>query len=310
MSQTQPLKSSAPNAVNPPAKWRSWILAVRLPTLPAALVPVAVGSATALAASTFRPWVFIAAAISSLFLQIGTNLANDLFDFQRGADTAERVGPTRVTQSGLLSPGEVRTGMWLSFALAFLVGMYLVYVGGWPILAIGILAIISGVAYTGGPFPLAYHGLGDVFAFLFFGVIAVMGTHFVHTGDVNLLSLTASLPVACLVTGILVVNNYRDIETDRKAGKRTLAVRIGRAATRGEYAALVLAAYLVPLWLALATPNRWAWLPLLTAPMAFKLVRALFTQTGPALNPVLMGTGKLHLFHGVLFALGLAVGGA
>lgn len=309
MSLKPQLNSSGTRSSAPPmSKWQSWIIAARLHTLPAALVPVAVGSAAAYAQASFKLWAFVAAMLSSLLLQIGTNIANDLFDFERGADTEERLGPTRVTQSGLLTPREVRNGMWLSFGLAFLIGLYLVYLGGWPILAVGLVAIICGIGYTGGPFPLAYHGLGDVFAFLFFGVIAVGGTYYVHAGHMDWLPLWASLPVAFLVTAILVVNNYRDIETDRKAGKRTLAVRLGGAVTRWQYAALLIGAYVVPTWLWIGTDLTWVWLPLLTAPLALSLGKGLFTRSGAALNPVLQETGKLHLFYGVLLALGLAVG--
>ena len=230
-------------------RWRVWLLASRLPTLPAAVVPVIVGSAVAFADGAFRPLVLLAALVSSLFIQIGTNFANDLFDFKKGADTEKRLGPTRVTQAGLLTVADVQRGMIITFGLAFLSGLYLVFVGGWPILAIGVLGIAAGILYTGGPWPLGYNGLGDVFVFLFFGVIAVGGTYYAHTGGITSEALVASLPVALLATAILVVNNLRDIETDRVAGKRTLAVRIGPAATRAQYALCVVVSYLVPLLL-------------------------------------------------------------
>ena len=298
----------APVAAARPPKWRIWMLAARPQTLPAAIVPVLVGTAAAYAGGAWRPAAAAAALVSALFLQIGTNIANDLFDFQRGADTAERTGPVRVTQAGLLTPAEVRRGMWLSFALAFAVGLYLVYVGGWPILAIGLASIACGLWYTAGPYPLAYHGLGDVFAFVFFGIVAVNGTYFVHTGSLAPVAFWASLPVAALVTAILVVNNYRDLETDRRANKRTLAVRLGRRATQVQYLLLLVTAYLVPAYLWLVQGYAWGWLPLCSAPLAARLWSRFVAGHGAALNPVLKGTGKLHLVHGVLIALSFVAG--
>lgn len=304
-SQTSPnipvFPSPAPTRGELP-RWRVWLLALRLPTLPAAVVPVLVGSASAFSAGTYRPLVFLAALISALLIQIGTNFANDLFDFKKGADTEQRLGPTRVTQAGLLSEADVKRGTILTFALAFISGLYLVFVGGWPILAIGLLGIAAGVMYTGGPWPLGYHGLGDVFVFLFFGVIAVAGTHYVHTGGLTWHVMLASLPVALLATAILVVNNLRDIETDRAAGKRTLAVRIGPAATRVQYTLCVLVPYVAcgVLWMQSAGAF---WLPWLTLPFGLLLVvRVLRRTQGTLLNPVLKQTGQLHLLFGLLMA--------
>jgi 1,4-dihydroxy-2-naphthoate octaprenyltransferase len=208
-----------------PARWRAWMLAIRVPTLSAAVVPVLVGSAIAARDNRFSSLIFIVVMCAALLIQIGTNLTNDLFDFQKGADTGTRLGPVRVVQAGLLSQREVAAGSALSFGLAILLGLYLAAVGGWPIVAIGLAAVASGIAYTGGPWPLGYHGLGDVFVFVFFGVVAVVGTFYLQSGNVTGAALIASLPVAMLVTAILVVNNLRDIDTDRLAGKRTLAVR-------------------------------------------------------------------------------------
>lgn len=303
---SHPSSASAAGGFRVP-KWRAWIMASRLPTLPAAVVPVIVGGALALRHATFNRWAFVAALGSALLIQIGTNFANDLFDYHKGADTEERTGPVRVCQAGLLSPGEVMKGTWLTFGLAFAIGMYLVYLGGWPILAVGLAAILCGLGYTGGPWPLAYHGLGDIFAFLFFGVVAVVGTYFVLAKAISPDVWWVSLPVAALVTAILVVNNLRDIETDRLAGKRTLAVRLGKRGTQLEYIALLALAYGVPAAMSFVDREPWLWLPWLTLPLALRQVRTVFTATGRELNAALKGTGKLHLFYGVLFSLSLLV---
>ena len=290
-----------------PSRARAWLLASRPATLPAAVVPVLVGAALAAAGGRFAVGPFLAALCASLLIQIGTNFANDLFDFQKGADTAARLGPQRVTQSGLIPPSAVKQAMILTFTAAALIGVYLIAVGGLPILIIGVLSIISAIAYTGGPWPLGYHGLGEVFVFLFFGVVAVTGTYYLQTGAVTWTALLVSVPVGLLCTAIIVVNNVRDIDTDRAAGKRTLAVRIGRTATRGLYAACVAISYLIPvaLWLA-GTLTPLALLPLVTLPLAVPLVRLVATETaGPPLNRALKGTGRLHLLFGLLFAVGL-----
>lgn len=289
-----------------PGRLRAWLMAVRPPTLPAAIVPVLVGTATAAAAGYFRPLPFVAALIAALLIQIGTNLTNDYFDYRKGADTTARLGPVRVTQSGLIAPRTIWTATVVTFGLAALIGLYLVSVGGWPILIIGLLSIAAGILYTGGPWPLGYHGLGDLFVFVFFGLIAVTGTVYLQIGVFIRMALVNALPVAMLVTAILVVNNLRDRDTDRVAGKHTLAVLIGRRATRAQYALLVLGAYLVPLgsWLAGAASG-WFWLPWLTLPLAITLIRTVITQEGAALNRALGGTGRLHLLFGLLFALSL-----
>lgn len=291
-----------------PSPLRVWVMAARPPTLPAAVVPVLVGTA-AVYQLGFRPLPFLAALVASVLIQIGTNFANDYFDFHKGADTAERLGPVRVTQSGLIAPDTVRNAMIGTFGLAALVGLYLVFAGGWPILVIGLLSIAAGVLYTGGPFPLAYNGLGDVFVFIFFGLVAVCGTAFLHIGSVPPVAIFAALPVALIVTAIIVVNNLRDIDTDRVAHKRTLAVLIGRSATRIEYLVLVAGAYLLlPVGVLLGLVGAWALLPLLTLPLVVPLVRTVFTQQGRVLNRALAGTGRLHMLFGVLFALGLWLG--
>ncbi len=286
-----------------PGGLRAWLVAARLPTLPAAVVPVVVGTATALDQGRFKLLPFFAALAAALLIQVGTNLANDYFDYRKGADTSARLGPMRVTQSGLIAPEAVRNGMILVFALAALIGLYLVSVGGWPILLIGLASIATGILYTGGPWPLGYHGLGDLFVFVFFGVVAVVGTCYLHTGALSVAALINSVPVGFLVTAILVVNNLRDVETDRAAGKRTLAVMIGRTGTRVEYALLLAGAYLVPLftWLA-GVAGSWFWLPWVSLPLAIPLLLSVFRREGPALNASLRDTARLHLIFGVLFA--------
>jgi 1,4-dihydroxy-2-naphthoate octaprenyltransferase len=285
---------------------RAGLLAIRVPTLPAAVVPVLVGAATAAAVGSFRLLPFLGAFVAALLIQIGTNLANDYFDYQKGADTSARLGPTRVTQSGLITPSTVRLGMLISFGLAALIGVYLVVVGGWPILAIGLLSIAAGILYTGGPWPFGYNGLGDLFVFVFFGLIAVAGTAYLHTGALLGAALINAVPVGMLVTAILVVNNLRDIETDRRANKRTLAVILGQRATRIEYALLVGGVYplLLVSWLAGAA-SAWFWLPVLTLPLAVALIRLVWSSEGVALNAALKGTARLHLFFGLLFTVGL-----
>lgn len=286
--------------------WRAWLLAARPATLPAAVVPVLVGAAVALNAGVFRALPFWATLLAATLIQIGTNFANDYFDFHKGADTAERLGPVRVTQSGLIAIGTVRSGMLLIFGLAALVGLYLVAVGGWPILLIGVLSIAAGVLYTGGPWPLGYHGLGDLFVFVFFGLVAVMGTTFVQMGAVPLAALVNALPIAMLATALLVVNNLRDIHTDRAAHKYTLAVLLGARVARAEYLLLLLLAYLLPLlnWWLGAAPL-WFWLPWLSAPLAVRLLRIMLYQDGAALNPALKGTGLLQLLFGLLLSASL-----
>ena len=290
-----------------PSPLRIWWIAARPPTLPAAIVPVLVGAALAWAGGRFLAVPFVATLLASLLIQIGTNLANDVFDYEKGADTAERLGPPRITAAGWVSPAGVRRAMYGVFAAAALLGVYLIAVGGWPILVVGVLSLICAVAYTGGPWPLGYHGLGEVFVFLFFGVVAVVGTFYVQTGTVTSLAFAASVPVGLLCTAIIVANNIRDIDTDRKAGKRTLAVRIGRDATRALYTACIAISYgvIVALW-PLAGRSPLVLLPLLTLPLAVPLIRGIWREVaGPPLIAVLKGTGRLHMIFGVLFALGL-----
>uniref|UniRef100_A0A7C1K0E3 1,4-dihydroxy-2-naphthoate octaprenyltransferase n=1 Tax=Thermomicrobium roseum TaxID=500 RepID=A0A7C1K0E3_THERO len=288
--------------------WRVWWLGARPATLVAAVGPVLVGTAVGVRETgTVRWFPFLAALAAAILIQIGTNYANDLFDYLKGADRPERVGPTRITARGLVTVAEMKRAVALTFGAAVLLGLYLVWVGGWPILAIGLASIAAGVLYTAGPWPLGYIGLGDLFVFIFFGLVAVGGSAYLQSDSFSGFALVAAVPVGALITAILVVNNLRDIPTDRAAGKRTLAVRIGERATRWQYAVLVGVAYLIPSLLVLLGRGGLALLlPLLTLPLAVKLVRIVLGGTsGPALNSVLRRTGQLQLIFAVLFAMGL-----
>lgn len=286
---------------------RAWVIAARPATLSAAFIPVAVGTALAYIAGGFRLWPALAALGGASAIQIATNFANDVFDFEKGADTEERVGPVRAAQAGLLTPRQLYVGMFVAFGIATLLGLYLVFVAGPAIVAIGVLSILSGIAYTGGPFPLAYHGLGDVFVMVFFGFVAVGGTVFVQTGNVPMEAFIAALPVGGLATNILVVNNVRDRHTDVKVGKRTLAVRFGKGPSVGQYTFLVLLAYVVPVFFAWHLASFAPLAPLLTLPLAVSLRRDLVRLEGAPLNKTLAGSAKLMTIHGALFALGLSL---
>lgn len=285
----------------------TWLLAARPATLWAAVVPVIVGTAAAQHDGDFRLPVLVLALVASLLLQVGTNLANDVFDFERGADTGERLGPPRVTQTGLLSPGDVRRGMLATFGAAALLGLGLAYWGGWPIILVGAFAIVAGIIYTGGPWPTGYHGLGDLFVFCFFGLVAVGGTYYLHTDTLSWAVIAAAVPVGLLITAILVVNNLRDIQTDARTGKRTLAVRLGDRATRIEYGTLVIGAYVVIVAMA-AIWSWWLLLPLASVPAAARVAMpVLGGARAGALNVALKRTAQLQLLFGLLLALGFVL---
>ena len=284
-------------------------MAARPRTLPAAIAPVLVGTAAAIEQAGELPRVgaFIAALIGSIFIQIGTNLANDYSDAKRGADTVDRLGPVRVTAAGLVAPRSVLIATWLAFGIAVAAGIYLATVAGWLIIAVGVASIAAGVLYTGGPRPYGYAGLGELFVFLFFGLVAVNGSYYVQLERLDWLPFGLSVAVGCLATAILVVNNVRDLETDRRAGKRTLAVRMGREGARRFYLVLIGGAYLA-LLVTLAA-NGGPWWPLLglaSAPLAIKPCRAVLNRTdGPALNGALAGTGALLGVFSLLVSAGL-----
>ncbi len=294
-------------AVPAPGGIAAWRSAARPPTLTAAITPVLVGSAAATGDGVFAPGPALAALFGALCLQIGANLANDVFDFERGADAGERLGPPRATQSGFLSPAEVKLGMWTALALALAAGVYLTAVAGWIVIAIGGASIVGALIYTGGPWPVGYHALGDAFTFVFFGIVAVVGTYFVQAEAVAGFVWLAAIPVGCTVTAILVVNNLRDLAGDHAAGKTTLAVVLGERGTRIWYGALLGAACAstIALWLATRV-EPWALLALASLPFALRPLRAVAGgTTGRALNTTLRETARLHLAFGALLALAL-----
>jgi 1,4-dihydroxy-2-naphthoate octaprenyltransferase len=289
---------------------RLWLMAARPRTLPAAVAPVLVGTAAAVEATAdIRVGAFVAALIGSIFIQVGTNLSNDYSDARRGADSADRLGPVRVTSSGLVAPRRVLVATWVAFGVAVAAGIYLIAVAGLVILIVGVASILAGVLYTGGPRPYGYEGLGELFVFLFFGLVAVNGSYYVQLERLDWLPFGLSLAVGFLVTAILVVNNVRDIETDQRAGKRTLAVRMGRQRTRQLYAALVAAAFLaLPITLLSTGGPAWGLLALGAAPLARRPLEAVMTRTdGPSLNGALAGTGALLAVFSVLLAGGLVI---
>ncbi len=286
--------------------WHAWALAIRPRTLPAAAAGVVTGCALAWRDGVFEWKAALVCLLAALLLQIGSNLANDVFDFERGTDTPDRIGPVRVTQTGLLSPGQVKAGMAVVFGLAALLGLYLAWIGGWQVVVVGAAAILAAIAYTGGPFPLGYHGLGELFVFIFFGLAAVAGTYFVQAGSVTPAAWWMAIPPGLIITAILVVNNLRDLENDREGGKRTLAVRLGDRGTRAEYLICMVGAFLVlvvPAALGLIP-----WFSLLAwgaLPLGVEAVHIVLTQKGRPLNGALAATGQTALLFSLLFWAGL-----
>jgi 1,4-dihydroxy-2-naphthoate octaprenyltransferase len=286
---------------------RIWLMAARPRTLPAAIAPVLVGTALAGFQHVFHPLRFAATLVGAILIQVGANLSNDYSDARRGADAEDRLGPVRVTAGGLVPPRQVLVATYLTFALAVLVGVYLIVVAGWILLAIGAASILAGVLYTGGPRPYGYEGLGEAFVFTFFGVVAVAGSYFVQVKHLDWEAFALSVPVGLLAAAILVVNNVRDIDSDRRAGKRTLAVRLGRRRTRIMFAATLVLAFVLALvtW-AFGPLTPWVALCWLAIPLAIGLCRLVFTHTdGPSLNEALARTGQLQLVFCVLLSAGL-----
>lgn len=301
---------SAPGSAvegSPPGRLALWWMAARPKTLSAAAVPVAVGAAVAVHDGLFQLLPVLAALLGAFLIQVGTNFANDYYDFRKGADTAERVGPTRVTQAGLIAPEAVFRAMVLTFAASALVGAWLVWIGGWPIAVVGVLSIASGIAYTGGPWPLGYKGLGDVFVFVFFGLVATVGTYWVQTLSWSWPAVIAAIPIGLLSTAILVVNNLRDADTDARAGKRTLAVRFGKSFARGEYVALVGGTVVATVAIAFSVSSPWPLIGLLSAPLLVRGVRSVLRDEGPALNDTLALSAKALAVYGLLLSIGIVL---
>jgi 1,4-dihydroxy-2-naphthoate polyprenyltransferase len=284
-------------------------MAARPRTLPAAVAPVLVGTALAATEGTFRPLSFVAAMLGAVFIQVGTNLSNDYSDARRGADTEDRLGPVRVTAGGLVPPRQVLVATYVAFGLAVLAGAYLIATAGWELLLVGAASILAGVLYTGGPRPYGYEGLGEVFVFLFFGVVAVTGSYFAQVERVTWEAFVLAVPVGLLASAILVVNNVRDLETDRRAGKRTLAVRLGRARTRTLYAVMVYGAFVcapLPWLLGSDELSPWLLLALLALPLAVPVVRIVRNRSdGPSLNGALARTGMLEVAFCSLLSAGI-----
>jgi 1,4-dihydroxy-2-naphthoate octaprenyltransferase len=290
------------------SKFDAWILASRPRTLLAAVVPVIVGTSIAIHDGTFNTTAALIALLCSILIQIGTNFSNDLFDFIHGTDKHDRLGPQRAAASGLLSIKEMKIGTAITFGLSFILGLYLVYTGGWIVFLIGVVSIAAGLAYTAGPLPLAYNGLGDVAAFLFFGFIGTVGTYFVQAHEFSWMSFWASIPVGALITNILVVNNYRDREEDRSNGKNTLAVIFGERFSRIQYTVFLFVSYFI-LFVVYFTFKKsfFVFLPLLSLPLSVKLVKMIYTLRGRELNKTLELTAKLSAIYGFLFAAGILI---
>ena len=294
------------SVVEKPSKIESWILASRPRTLLAAVVPVMVGSALAVSQNKFTLILSLIALLCSVLIQVGTNFTNDLYDYLKGTDKEDRIGPRRVLVSGLISTSEMKLGIITVFGLAFLLGLYLVYAAGIVILIIGVISILAGLAYTAGPYPLAYNGLGDVFVFAFFGIVGTTGTYYLHLHEFSLLSFLIAVPVGALITNILVVNNYRDIEEDREADKYTLAVKLGKKFTRFQFVNSIAISYLILFIIYFKYDfTYWIFLPLISLPIAVILIKTLQTLEGEGLNKTLELSAKYAALFGLLFSLGL-----
>ncbi len=283
--------------------------AARPQTLAASIVPILVGASLAWGDQQFRWDTTLVALFCAFAIQIGTNFANDYFDYVKGADTSERIGFERATAAGLISPQKMLLATYITMGIAFLAGLYLVWIGGWIILFIGVLSLLFGIAYTGGPYPLGYNGLGDIFVFIFFGLIAVTGTYYVNALEWSFLSLIASVPVGALCVNILVVNNLRDIDQDRIVGKKTLGVLFGEFSLKIEYLAMILISLAIPIILYLLySYSLWILLALLSIPLAINLLNQVWNHTDKKiLNDTLENTAKYMLVFGIMFSIGLII---
>lgn len=281
-----------------------WILAARPKTLSAAVVPVLIGTALA---DRIVWWVFACALLGAMLIQIATNFINDALDFKKGADTGERLGPVRVTQAGLLSADAVMRGAWISLFGAALCGIPLILRGGWPMLAIGLTSIAAAYLYTGGPYPLAYHGLGEVFVLLFFGVVAVGGTFYAHTLRLAQSAIAGGFAAGSLATVLLVINNLRDVDGDRRSRKLTTVVRFGETFARAEIAFFALAPFVAAALIAWMRNQWWLMLTLVALPLALIVVRCESVSRGRELNRCLALSGALQWLFGVLFVIGSAI---
>ena len=282
-----------------------WVLASRLKTLTAGISPVLVGVSLAIHDGKFQPFIAFMTLLAAVLIQIGANLANDVYDFLKGSDREDRLGPTRATQTGLISPEDMKKGMWLVFALAICVGFYLAHIGGWPIVWIGLASIVSAIAYTGGPYPLGYHGWGDILVFVFFGMIAVPGTYYLQLGFVSYDSILFGIPLGALSTAILIVNNLRDADTDIKSGKRTLAVRFGKTFVKIEYIIMMVVAFAIPIYILQFWDELSLYIILFLLPISVRLIQSLYNETGVLLNPVLVNTAEFLFHFSILLSIGL-----
>ena len=290
-------------------RYEAWKTAARIHTLPAAVVPVLVGSGLAYGDDVFRWDAFVWALVGALAIQVAANFANDASDARRGADSEDRLGPPRMVALGVISPRQMWVATWLAIAVAAVAGVFLTLIAGWIVLLIGVSSIVAMLGYVGGPAPYGYRGLGEVFVFVFFGLVATAGSRYVHNETAPLSAWLLAIPIGMLVTAILVVNNYRDIDTDRTAGKRTLAVIMGRERTRFFFATLVYGAFV-----AIAVFGVAGWTPVSSlfscflVPLGAIPVRIIYAKTdGPALVRALKGTARLHLWVGISIAAAVAI---
>lgn len=283
-----------------------WIAAARPKTLAAAIVPVMVGASLAYDESSLNIVFTVIALLVALLIQIGTNFANDLYDYLKGADSKKRIGPLRVLNEGLVTPSQMKTAIALVFGAAFLLGLYVVTETSYWLLLAGVISILSGMAYTSGPYPLAYNGLGDIFVFIFFGIVATTGTYYVNTGDISLAVIIASFPAGLLITNILVVNNYRDAEQDSAAGKNTLVVLLGKRFARFQYISSVMVSFAVPVYLHISgNQTEWIYIVFISMPVSIILIKNFLSKTGAELNTTLENTAKFSALFGLLYSLGI-----